>query len=272
MKELNSFDVSKLVKEAKFLVDGKIDKIYQSDKKDLYLQIYVKGSKKQLLRIVAGKYFYLTQTKPEFTENMLRFCSFLRKYLSNSRIKSLEQVDFERIIKITFDTKNGEYELYVELFGKGIFALVKDKILSVSEDQVWADRTLKRGEKYVYPKKSDTKSLFEKFKKKGSDMSMDKLDKELSPLVIKSQKKVSAKEKEIKKLQNIIEKQSQQLGKVLKKSDENKRKGELIYEKYQEIDNLLKKIKGKSASEIKKELKNNKIFKDIKEGKLILEI
>jgi len=272
MKELNSFDISKLTKEAKFLVGGKVDKIYQSDKKDLYLQIYVKGKSKQLLRIVAGKYFYLTETKPEFPENMLRFCSFLRKYLSNSRIKDFSQVENERIIKITFETKTEDYELYIELFGKGIFALVKDKIVSVSEDQIWADRLLKKGEEYVYPKKEDSKLIFEKFKKKGSDVSMAKLDKELSVEVIKSHKKVSAKEKEIKKLETIVQKQTQQMDKVLKKADENRKKGDVIYEKYQEIDNLLKKIKGKSAVEIKKELKNNKLFKDFTEGKLILEI
>jgi len=278
MKELNSFDVSKLVKEVEFLVDGKIDKVYQIDKKDIYLQIYVKGKQRQLLRIVAGKYFYLTKTKPDFPENLQRFCSFLRKYIANSRIKSFGQVDHERIIKFNFETKTGNYDLFVELFGKGIFAFVKnDKIISVSEEQIWADRTLKPGEKYVYPKKLDSKNIFDKYKKKGSNITMKLLDEELSVEVIKSQKKVSAKEKEIKKLNNIVQSQTQQLEIVLKKADENKAKGNIIYNNYQEIEKIIikiKSLKGESWVEIKKQLKSNKLFKDIKEkeGKLILEI
>lgn len=334
MAELSAFDVHKLVNDLQFLVGGKIDNIYQLEQKDIYLQIYVKDKPKQLLRLLAGKCFYLATSKPEFPENPMRFCTYLRKYLANARIISIEQLGFERIIKITLETKDTTYELFTELFGKGNFILVKNNmIVSVAEEQVWADRTLKSGESYVYPKKeynflelneqmlpkflratkqetivkalaadfglgskyaelaltsaaidknaapakTDAKKLFSALKKlrqEGSSITMDVLEKENASQLPKT-KEVSAKAKEIKKIQNILESQAEQLKKVLKEVDENRRKGELIYEQYQEIKDVLQKIntmKGKSEEEIKNSLKSSKIFKNFKERGIIIEL
>lgn len=278
MKELNSFDVFNLVKESQILIDGKIDNIYQKDEKDVYFQLYIKDSPKLLLRIYAGKFFYITRTKPEFPENMFRFCSYLRKYLLNARIKKIEQEGRERIIKITFDAKESTYEFYAEIFGKGDFILVKDgKIVSVSEEQVWADRTLKAGEVYVYPQKSDMEEIFDKQKAKGTVLTSEQLDSELSSQVISTGKAVSAKEKELKRVAVIIEKQSEQLQKTMKEAEGSKRKGELIYENYRDIKELvdmIKSSKGKYTEELKKELSKSKIFKSLneKEGKITMEL
>ncbi len=274
--ELSSFDVYNLVKESQFLVGAKVDNIYQLDTKDLYLQIYVKEKPKQLLRILAGKCFYLTSTRPEFPENMMRFCSYLRKYMLNARIKSLEQVDYERIIRIVLETKDSQYELYAELFGKGNIVVVKDgKIISVAEEQIWADRVLKNGEQYTYPQRENSKEVFEKFKQKGSTITMAVLDKEFAAELVSTRKASSAKDKEMKKIQNIIEKQTEQLEKVLRTAEENKHKGELIYVHYPELKKLLdavQQMKGKPWDEIKKKMKGNKLFKDIKENILVVDV
>jgi predicted ribosome quality control (RQC) complex YloA/Tae2 family protein len=273
MNELTAFDVYNLVAESQFLVGSKVDHIYQNDIKDLYLQIYVKEKPKQLMRLLAGKCFYLTATKPQFPEHMQRFCAYLRKYILNARIKAIEQVAYERIIKIVFETKDGLYELYVELFGKGNFVVVKNnKIVSVAEEQLWADRIVKAGEVYSFPHKVDTKELFESQKKKGSTITMQVLDQQLSQQIVQQQKKSSAKEKEINRIKTIIEKQSEQLQKILKDADENKHKGELIYEHYQELQELLLAVQGSKASpeELAKKLKNNKLFKSIKGNELVV--
>ncbi len=278
MKELFAFDIYKLIQEAQILLGGKIDAIYQIGSKDLYLQIYLKDQPKQLLRIVSGKCLYLTKTRPEFPENIQRFCAYLRKYITNARIKAIEQIDYERIIKFVLETKDATYELLVELFGKGNFILVKDdRIISVAEEQIWADRILKSGESYKYPQKADTRVIFEKQKEKGSSITMALLDEQLSAEVLQLQKRVSPKTKEIQKIKTIIEKQSEQLRKTLKEAEENKRKGELIYEQYQELQSLLsviKEAKGRSLDEIKKILKSSKLFKELreKEGTLVVNL
>ena len=82
----------------------------------------------------------------------------LRKYLEGSRIKSIEQKDFERVVTIVLESKMDselvKYYLIIELFSKGniIFCDDKLKILNIIEEQTWKDRVLKRGEKYIYPK------------------------------------------------------------------------------------------------------------------------
>ncbi len=166
MKELSAFDVSRLVQESQFLVNGRIDNIYQLELKDLYFQIYVKDRPKQLLRIIAGKAFYLMEKRPEFPGNIQRFCSYLRKYLLNARIREIKQEGYERIIKFVLETKESSYEFIVELFGKGNFILVeKGKIKAVLEEQIWANRIVKPTIPYVYPDKKDSKKIFEKYQK-----------------------------------------------------------------------------------------------------------
>lgn len=268
MKELTSYDIYKLISEVQFLVGGKIDNIYQTEQKDLYLQIYIKDKPKQLLRIIAGKCFYLAKTRPEFPENIQRFCAYLRKYLINSRIKTIEQVDYERIIKLVLETKDSTYEIFAELFGKGDMILTKDnKIISVSEEQLWAERKLKPGEVYSYPKKTDTNAIFEKQKEKGSDITMEILDEEFSKNIIT--KKKSAKDKEIERIKTIIEKQTENLNKALRDSTDNKKKGELIYENYQELKEITDSINSSKNDELKKK---HKIIKDIKNKQLTVDI
>lgn len=267
MKELTAFDVYKLISESHFLISGKVDNIYQTEQKDLYLQIYIKDKPKQLLRIIAGKCFYLTKTRPEFPGNLQRFCAYLRKFLINSRIKSIEQVDYERIIKLVLETKDSNYELFAELFGKGNIILTKDnKIITVAEEQIWADRALKSGEVYTYPKKTDTKTIFEKQKEKGFSVSMEDLDEEFSKLI--KTKKNSVKDKEIERIKTIIQKQTENLNRALRETEENKRKGELIYENYQELKEITDSIGNnedtKKKYKIVKDIKNKQVTVDIK--------
>jgi predicted ribosome quality control (RQC) complex YloA/Tae2 family protein len=265
MRELSSYDVHGLVNEAQILVNGKIDNIYQTDARDLYLQIYLPGKAKQLLRIKAGKYFYLTSARPKFPDNIQRFCAFLRKYVNNGRIKSFEQVDFERIVKLDINVKDTTYEMFVELFGKGNFILVKGGVIvAVGEEQLWADRTLKAGETYTYPKRQGTKELFEKQKKAGSSVSMQVLDEELSK-ELSATNIPSSKEKEIKKIMTILEKQMDQLRKAESEAEESKRKGELIYERYQELKSLCDDVKhGKMLGSKKiKSFKDNRLVVNV---------
>lgn len=246
MKELTAFDVYNLVKEAQILAASKLENIYQTGDKTLYLQFYVSNKPKQLLRIIAGKAFFLTKNRPEFPENIMRFCSYLRKYLAKARIKEIKQIDYERIIKFVFTAKNEDYELFVELFGKGNFILVKNsKIICVAEEQIWHDREIKSGIPYSYPKINDSKEIFQMQKQKGLFVSMEKLDEDFSKET--KSEKTTAKDKEIKKIKTIIEKQTEQLGKILKEAEEHRKKGELIYENYQKLQEIIKKDSSKKS-------------------------
>ncbi|MBW3014484.1 NFACT family protein [Candidatus Woesearchaeota archaeon] len=160
---ITGLELHYLVKELQALKDARLDKVYQSEKKELLMSFHVTGKGKHLLKIMAGSYLYLTEYK-DVAQEPTSFCMFLRKQLGNARLRSIEQVGEERIVKLEF-LAGDEKQLYIELFGKGNIILCDSSnvILGVEETQRWTDRTVKKGEKYKYPKKE---FLFTKITKK----------------------------------------------------------------------------------------------------------
>jgi predicted ribosome quality control (RQC) complex YloA/Tae2 family protein len=105
------------------------------------------------------------------------------------------------------------------------------------------------------------------------------LDENLSAKAMNAADDKVVKEKETKqdKTRVVIEKQEQRLKELEQSIAENQRKGELIYEHYQEVKELLDNInsdrKKMSWEELKKKYKNEKLIKEIddKNGKVIVE-
>ncbi len=146
MDEMSSLDVYYAMKELRGLQGGKIQKIYQRDRK-LRIQIYAQGDSYDLMlepgRIYVSRYDRKGPIKPP------NFCMFLRKYLRNETIREVNQHKFDRIIEI----HTGENTLVCELFGKGNFVLLDGdgKIIQPLEIQNWSQRKIVSGEKYKYP-------------------------------------------------------------------------------------------------------------------------
>jgi len=144
-----------LEKELKVLEGGKIEKIYQLDKKTILLKIYTTDGKKTL-RITMPSIICLTKQEYEAPMNPPGFCVFLRKYLTNARIINIKQKEFERILEIKLTTKQGEYLLIIELFKPGNIILCKKeneelKILNAYEQQTFKDREIRSKKQYIYP-------------------------------------------------------------------------------------------------------------------------
>jgi len=82
----------------------------------------------------------------------------------------------------------------------------------------------------------------------------------------------------IDKILRILEEQKDKIGELEKEAEENTRKGELVYEKYQLIDSITKELreirKKHSWKEIKEKLKGHKLIKEIneKENKVAINI
>ncbi len=153
-KTLSAFELGVLIKEwNEEMKDSRVDQIYIRPPKDLLLQVHRPNKGKIMLRINAPTYSYLTQTKPEMPQIPHGFCMFLRKRLDGARVRSIEQMDFERIFMILFETKEATYKLYVEMFSKGNIILCDEKnmILSAFEVQEWSTRIVKPKEVYTYP-------------------------------------------------------------------------------------------------------------------------
>lgn len=150
--QFSALELHYLLKELQFLVNSKVDQIYHPSKKELVIQFYVTNKGKKILKI-NPKILYLTEVKPASIEPS-QFCLFLRKYLINSRLMALKQMEFERIVRLDFQGKDKVYSLILELFSTGnIIFLCDNKILAAAEYQKWKQRTIKPKEEYSYPKK-----------------------------------------------------------------------------------------------------------------------
>lgn len=152
--QISSLELFYLVRELQQLVDGKVDKIYHPSRDELIFTIHTPGTGKKILRILAGKCMYLTEFR-EPAEEPTNFCVFLRKHLSNARIREINQLQPERIVQIVFEKKEGKKTLVVELFGRGNVILLDDNnsILSAIDYHKFKDRTIRPKELYTYPKK-----------------------------------------------------------------------------------------------------------------------
>jgi predicted ribosome quality control (RQC) complex YloA/Tae2 family protein len=118
----------------------------------MILQIYVTSKGKQTLKI--GKNMFLTEEKTDSSEQPQGFCMLLRKYLTNSRVKEIKQIGFERITEIVFETKEGTLNLFAEFFDKGNVIFVKEGIIIAPlQQQKWKEREIKAKIEYKYPVK-----------------------------------------------------------------------------------------------------------------------
>lgn len=142
--ELTSLDLSVLMEEFSQLEDGFVQKVYQRGS-ELTLEIYVPGENKKRL-ILGPDRAFLSKYKRDNPERPPGFCMELRKHLG--RIERIEQKGFDRVLEI----ESGDKTLIAEIFGKGNFILLDgEKIIGALREEEWADRTIRVGEKYVYP-------------------------------------------------------------------------------------------------------------------------
>ncbi len=153
-KEISALDLYYLVKEFQVLIDGKINQVYQNADEFLF-QFHVPSTGKKMLKISLPSLIYLTNYKEEFPDTPPGYCQFLRKYLKNTRVRKIEQKNFERIIEITFESKDKILILIIELFSKGNIILCNEdyKIMSPFKNQNWKDRTIRGGTEYEFPPK-----------------------------------------------------------------------------------------------------------------------
>lgn len=213
--ELSGIDIHFLVGEFQQLISGKIDQIYQKGIEEFIFQVHVPNTGKKMIRVIPGNLIYMASAKTEMPQRPPSFCVYLRKYLRGSRIRSIKQLGFERIMEIDLETKNQKYKLILELFSKGNIVVTDEDylIFSAMENQVWSDRTIKAKETYKYPKreydfkyliKDELKELLKKTDRENlvKALAMDlglggryaegvcasaQVDKDLKPAVISSE-------------------------------------------------------------------------------------
>ncbi len=172
--EYSSLDLYYLIKELKLIIGSKIDKVFQKENKVVF-QLHSSDLGKRYLCILLPGFIWLSTKKEDFSE-VENFSMSLRKHLTNARIVKIEQMGFERIIKIEVHRKDSVYKIYVEIFRPGNIILCnsEDNILMAKEYKGFGSRIIRPNVKYDYPKKEF--NLLE-LKEKDLIDAFDKTDK-----------------------------------------------------------------------------------------------
>ncbi|MEA3557992.1 MAG: ribosome rescue protein RqcH [Candidatus Thermoplasmatota archaeon] len=104
---------------------------------------------------MGGFLFITSKVEREMPMQPSSFVMKLRKSLSNRILKSIDQIKMDRLVVLTFNPHQddeGDWKLYLELFGDGNVILVKgNRIEAPFTSRSWATRTIKRGEEFSPP-------------------------------------------------------------------------------------------------------------------------
>ncbi|MEK6916294.1 MAG: NFACT family protein [Nanoarchaeota archaeon] len=258
MKELSSLDLHYLVQELKILEGGKIDKVFQ-DENIVCFQLHIPNTGKKYLTVILPSMLFLADKKDSGDG---KFGLSIRKHISNSWIRSVEQIGFERILKITLEAKN-KYGLYIELFRPGNIILTddKNKIVMALTYKGFGVRMIRPNTEYEYPIKdfnfltlteSDLVKLLEKSDKNSIVITLatelglgGKYAEELCKLANIDKKKSAADDKETKRLYEAIQilRKPKKINKELAEehTDNKEEKKESLHEKKKQ--QIMKMIK-----------------------------
>ena len=153
-KQLSSFDIYVIIEELKELIDNHIEKIYQISRGEILIKVKnIQTKKKTNFYIKNGSFLCLTNKDFEKPMKPPVFAMALRKYLSNGKISSIKQHEFDRIIIINIMKNKEEYSLIIEFFSDGNIILVnpQGKIIVPLIRQSWAHRKISGRQEYIFP-------------------------------------------------------------------------------------------------------------------------
>jgi predicted ribosome quality control (RQC) complex YloA/Tae2 family protein len=147
------------------LLRGRVDKIYQPDKNEIVIGIRNTGKNYRLLMTAASNSprIHLTGITNKNPMEPPMFCMVLRKHLTGAHIVDIKQINFDRILEITFECKDEldttvYKSLIIEIMGKHsniilINSQTKTIINSIKRvtENMSSVRQVYPGAKYVIP-------------------------------------------------------------------------------------------------------------------------
>ena len=152
-EQSSSFDVARIVRELSEMVGARARKVYQPHYEQVVVRLNRKGLPSTDLVIVRGRRVYTSQRDRPMPSKPSQFAMVLRKHMNNSRLISVEQYGFDRVIELTFEHGGGRLRLVIELFRDGNVLLLDDNgvIIQPLTHAKYASRSLKRGVAYAPP-------------------------------------------------------------------------------------------------------------------------
>ncbi len=154
MKDVMSgLDLRAITSELQVMVGAHCRKCYQPHYEQVVLRLRSKEGGNTDLVMVRGKRIYTSKRDRPMPQIPAPFAMVLRKSLSNARLKVIEQVGFDRVLRFVFEKGHGMLHLYVEVFRDGNIILTdeNDVIIQPLTHKSYADRVLKKGVVYTLP-------------------------------------------------------------------------------------------------------------------------
>ena len=152
-KAMSGFDLRVMARELDALKGAYVKKAYMPHYEQIVLRVNPKEADQRDIVFVRGARIYTAQRDRPMPMTPPPFAMVLRKHLRNARLTGVQQVGFDRVLAFSFDTKNGQRTLYVEVFRDGNIILVDEEgvIIQPLTHASYAGRTLKKGVEYSPP-------------------------------------------------------------------------------------------------------------------------
>ena len=156
------------------IINGRIDKIHQPEKDEVVLHIRTIENKFKLVLSASSAHprIHFTEISKKNPQTAPMFCMLMRKHIGSAKITAVEQVDFERIVKISFETYDELGDLthkhiIVEIMGRHSNVILVDDNLKIIDSIKHIDFTVSSvrqilpGLTYTYPPVQDKTPLVE---------------------------------------------------------------------------------------------------------------
>ena len=150
---MSGFDLRAVARELNDYSGAYVKKAYMPHYEQIVLRINPKEIDQFDLVLVRGSRIYTSNRDRPMPMTPPPFAMVLRKHLKNARMTGVHQLGFDRVLCFDFDTKFGQYHLYVEVFRDGNIILTdeQDTIIQPLTHASYAGRTLKKGVTYQPP-------------------------------------------------------------------------------------------------------------------------
>ncbi len=142
-----------ILKEFDMLIDSRVDNIYNNEKEEFYFQFHKSNVGKIILKVLVGKSVFISDSK---NSGVLpsAYCQQLRKHLSGKFLRSIKQINSERILELRFESKSEKRRVYIEFFGSGNIILCDGDgiIINALTLHKFKDRDVLHKKEYKFPK------------------------------------------------------------------------------------------------------------------------
>jgi predicted ribosome quality control (RQC) complex YloA/Tae2 family protein len=156
------------------LKGAKLDQVYQYSSSDLLFRFHKSGEGSFELRTVVPFCFFMTKERPTAGDHF-PFCAYLRKHVRGMYLQEIEQMGFNRVIRLRFSFKDVVKYVILEFFDKGNIIVSSDGVIidNCLSQQRFKDRSLRPGLPYTVDDTPMPQTALRELAQDGNHISAD---------------------------------------------------------------------------------------------------